>query len=194
MDRADAAGLKIARALYDFVNGEAIPGTGVDPAAFWSGFAALLKDLAPQCAALLARRDSLQTAIDAWHLEQRGKPFDQSVYLNFLRSIGYLVDEPADFSIATANVDPEIATIAGPQLVVPVTNARYALNAANARWGSLYDALYGTDAIPEDGGATRGGGLNKIRAARVVAKARTILDSAVPLAKGSHSDATVYAC
>jgi malate synthase len=194
MDRADAAGLKIARTLYDFVNSEAIPGTGVDPAAFWSGLAALLNDLAPQCAALLAKRDSMQTAIDAWHLEQLGKPFDQSVYLNFLRGIGYLVDEPADFSIATANVDPEIATIAGPQLVVPVTNARYALNAANARWGSLYDALYGTDAIPEDGGATRAGGFNKIRGARVVAKARTILDDAVPLAKGSHADATVYGC
>jgi malate synthase len=194
MDRADAAGLKIAHALYDFVNTEAIPGTGVDPSAFWSGFAALLEDLSPRCAALLAKRDTLQTTIDGWHLAQRGKPFDQTVYLNFLRGIGYLVDEPADFSIVTANVDPEIATIAGPQLVVPVTNARYALNAANARWGSLYDALYGTDAIPEDGGATRGGGLNKIRAARVVAKARTILDSAVPLAKGSHSDATLYAC
>jgi malate synthase len=135
-----------------------------------------LRTSAPRCAALLAKRDSLQTEIDAWHLEQRGKPFDQIRYLNFLREIGYLVDEPADFSVATANVDPEIATIAGPQLVVPVTNARYALNAANARWGSLYDALYGTDAIPEDGGATRGGGFNKIRGARVVAKARTILD------------------
>ena len=174
----------IARTLYDFVNAEAIPGTGVDQAAFWSGFAALIADLGPRCAALLTRRDQLQSAIDGWHLEQRGKPFNQAVYLSFLREIGYLVDEPADFAVATANVDPEIATIAGPQLVVPVTNARYALNAANARWGSLYDALYGTDAVPEDDGATRGGGFNKIRAARVVAKARAILDDAVPLAAG----------
>jgi malate synthase len=194
MHRVDAAGLKIARSLFDFVNAEAIPGTAVDAPSFWSGFAALLGDLGPRCAALLAKRDALQTAIDAWHTEQRGKPFEQTAYLSFLRGIGYLIDEPADFAIATANVDPEIATIAGPQLVVPVTNARYALNAANARWGSLYDALYGTDALPEDDGATRTGGFNKIRAARVIARARAILDDAVPLAAGSHADATGYAC
>jgi malate synthase len=194
MDWIDAAGLKIAPGLYEFVNAEALPGTGVDPAAFWSGFSALLRDLAPRCAVLLARRDSLQSAIDGWHIERRGKPFDQPAYLSFLREIGYLVEEPADFTIATANVDPEIATIAGPQLVVPVTNARYALNAANARWGSLYDALYGTDAIPEDDGATRGGGYNKIRGARVVAKVRAFLDDAVPLVRGSHADATGYMC
>jgi malate synthase len=194
MDRADAAGLKIARTLYDFVDSEAIPGTGVEPAAFWSGFAALLRELAPRCAALLAKRDELQAAIDAWHLEMRGKAFDQNAYLTFLRDIGYLVDEPGDFAVTTANVDPEIAVIAGPQLVVPVTNARYALNAANARWGSLYDALYGTDALPEDDGAKRGGGFNPVRAARVVAKARAILDDAVPLAQGRHADAKGYAC
>jgi malate synthase len=194
MDRVEAAGLMIANSLYGFVNSEAIPGTGVDPAAFWSGFAAMLAELGPRCAALLAKRDALQIAIDHWHREQRGKPLDQPEYLNFLRSIGYLVDEPPDFAVATTNVDPEIATIAGPQLVVPVTNARYALNAANARWGSLYDALYGTDALPEDDGATRGGGFNPVRAAKVVAKARAFLDDAVPLAAGSHADATGYAC
>jgi malate synthase len=194
MDRVDAAGLRIARSLFEFVNAEAIPGSGVEPAGFWSGFAALLNDLGPRCAELLAKRDALQKAIDAWHIEQRGKPFHQEVYLSFLRDIGYLVEDPADFAVATTNVDPEIATIAGPQLVVPVTNARYALNAANARWGSLYDALYGTDALPEDDGATRAGGFNKVRAARVVAKAREILDAAVPLAAGSHADASGYAC
>ena len=194
MDRVAAAGLKIARPLYEFVNDEAIPGTGVDPAAFWSGYAALLQKLAPRCAALLEARDSLQGRIDAWHRERRGKPWDQEAYTTFLRGIGYLVDEPAEVAVATANVDPEIARIAGPQLVVPVTNARYALNAANARWGSLYDALYGTDAIPEDGGATRSGGYNKLRGGRVVARARTFLDEAVPLAQGSHADATAYAC
>jgi malate synthase len=194
MHRVDATGLKVTQSLFDFVNTEAIPGTGTDPKAFWAGFAALLNDLAPQCATLLARRDSLQAAIDAWHKEKRGKPFDQGVYLSFLREIGYLADEPADFAVATTNVDPEIATIAGPQLVVPVTNARYALNAANARWGALYNALYGTDAIPEDNGATRSGGYNKIRGDRVVARARATLDDAVPLASGSHADATLYAC
>jgi malate synthase len=194
MDRTTVTGLKIARCLVDFIEQEAIPGTGVGVTAFWSGFAEILADLAPRCAALLAERARLQTEIDAWHIQRRGKPFAQSEYLGFLQSIGYLTGEPPDFAVDTANVDPEIATIAGPQLVVPVTNARYALNAANARWGSLYDALYGTDALPEDNGATRSGGFNELRAARVVTKARAILDDAVPLAQGSHADATGYAC
>ncbi len=193
MQRTNEAGLTIAQGLYDFVVNEAIPGTGVEPSAFWTGFAALLKDLAPRCQALLAKRDTIQTQIDAWHLGQRGKPFDQAAYLSFLRGVGYLTEEPATVAVAPEHVDPEIANIAGPQLVVPVTNARYALNAANARWGSLYDALYGTDAIPEDNGATRAGGFNKIRGALVVAKARTVLDQAVPLAQGSHAGATAYA-
>ena len=192
MDFQTAGGVQVARTLYDFVNDEAIPGTGVESAAFWEGFGALVRDLAPRNKALLEKRDELQRQIDAWHLERRGRPIDFAHYTDFLRGIGYLQAEPADFLIATENVDPEIATIAGPQLVVPVTNARYALNAANARWGSLYDALYGTDVIPEDGGATRGPGYNADRGARVIAKAREILDQAAPLAIGTHRDATGY--
>ena len=193
MDFVNAGGLQVARPLYDFVSAEAIPGTGIDAKAFWQGFGALIDDLAPRNKALLEKRDAMQRQIDAWHLGNRGKPIDPAAYQDFLRGIGYLQREPADFSIGTGNVDPEIASIAGPQLVVPVTNARYALNAANARWGSLYDALYGTDAIPEDGGATRSQGYNKLRGARVVAKARHFLDQAVPLAVGSHQEAIGYA-
>jgi malate synthase len=193
MDLVTAGGMQVARPLYDFVNTEAIPGTGVEPGAFWHGFGALIRDLSPRNRAVLDRRDALQRQIDAWHKAQRGKPLDRGAYTEFLRGIGYLEPEPADFSIGTENVDPEIAGIAGPQLVVPVTNARYALNAANARWGSLYDALYGTDALPEDGGATRGGGYNPVRGARVIARARQVLDQAAPLSIGSHRDATRYA-
>ncbi len=192
MDRVEAAELHVARELHEFIR-EALPGTGVQPEAFWSGLASLIRDLAPQNAALLARRDELQQQVDRWHLDHKGSDLDQHEYQEFLRAIGYLQPEPPQFQIGTTHVDPEIATIAGPQLVVPVSNARYALNAANARWGSLYDALYGTDALPETDGATRGRGFNPVRGAKVVAKAKEVLDQAAPLAAGSHADATGYA-
>ncbi|MDQ2803427.1 MAG: malate synthase G, partial [Pseudomonadota bacterium] len=193
MEVVEAGGLKVARVLFDFVNDEAIPGTGVEPARFWQGFADMIRTLAPRNRALLAKRDEMQRQIDEWHIAHRGQRPDAPAYQAFLREIGYLQPQPPDFTIGTTNVDPEIATIAGPQLVVPVTNARYALNAANARWGSLYDALYGTDVIPEDGGAERAASYNAVRGARVVAKAREILDQATPLASGSHAEATLYA-
>jgi malate synthase len=183
--------LKIDKALHDFVNLEAIPGSGVQPPDFWRGFAALVRSLAPRNAALLSRRDALQSKIDAWHRQNPGARFDPKKYQAFLREIGYLVAEEAPFCVGTANVDAEIAIIAGPQLVVPVSNARYALNAANARWGSLYDALYGTDAIPEDG-APRGGRYNPQRGAKVIAFVRDFLDEHFPLAHGSHKDAVSY--
>jgi malate synthase len=193
MDYVEQAGIRIATPLYDFVNREALPGTSISTEAFWTGFAGLLGDLAPRCKALLAKRGTIQQQVDSWHKANKGKPADAELYLSFLRGIGYLVEEPASVAVSTAKVDPEIATLAGPQLVVPVTNARYALNAANARWGSLYDALYGTDAISEDGGATRGRSYNQVRGAKVVAKAREILDGAAPLANGSHAAAAGYA-
>src|ERR1700722_13710116 len=192
MDYVEQAGIRIAKPLYEFVNTESLPGTSIGADAFWSGFAGLLADLAPRCKALLDKRDSIQQQIDTWHLSNKGKPADTAGYLTFLRGIGYLVGESTSVSVSTSKVDPEIATLAGPQLVVPVTNARYALNAANARWGSLYDALYGTDAIPEDGGAARGRGYNKVRGNKVVARAREILDGSAPLTRGSHADAAGY--
>src|ERR1700722_3863676 len=169
-------------------------GSGVQPQSFWDGFAALVRRLTPRNTALLLLRDELQSKIDTWHRQNPGAAFDHSRYKEYLREIGYLAAEQQPFAVDTAAGDTATAEAAGPQLVVPVTNARYALNAANARWGSLYDALYGTDALPEDNGATRGGGFNKIRAARVIAKARQVLDDAVPLAAGSHADAVGYAC
>lgn len=192
-DRIEAGALQVDKALYDFINDEALPGTGISPEVFWSGFDSLIAELAPRNRDLLAKRDELQATIDAWYQENRDKASDLPAYKAFLREIGYLVPEGGDFTVGTANVDPEISDIAGPQLVVPVTNARYSLNAANARWGSLYDALYGTDAISEEGGAERAGGYNEVRGAAVIAFARDFLDASAPLASGSHKDATLYA-
>jgi malate synthase len=190
--RTIAGGLSVATVLYDFVVNEALPGTGLDEAAFWDGFAGLLAEFAPRNAALLARRGALQEKIDAWHLAHKGEAHDAAAYQAFLREIGYLLPDPPAFAVETSNVDDEIALIAGPQLVVPVSNARYALNAANARWGSLYDALYGTDAISEADGATKGPGYNKLRGAKVVAWGRAFLDANFPLSTGSHAEAQAY--
>jgi malate synthase len=189
MARIGINGLQVDKVLADFVNDRALPGSGVAPDAFWSGFARLLADLAPRNRALLAKREDLQARIDTWHRAHRGGAHDHAAYKAFLTEIGYLLPEGPAFQIDTANVDPEIATIPGPQLVVPVTNARYALNAANARWGSLYDVLYGTDAMgcpPPKGGYERGHG------ARVVARARVFLDEAFPIAGTSHADVRRY--
>ncbi|PZP21261.1 malate synthase G [Pseudomonas kuykendallii] len=184
--------LQVAANLQRFVDDEVLPGSGIDSAAFWAGFDALVHDLAPKNRALLAERDRLQRELDTWHKANPGPVRDLPAYRSFLESIGYLLPQPASVSARTANVDREIAEQAGPQLVVPVMNARYALNAANARWGSLYDALYGTDAISEDGGASKGPGYNEVRGAKVIAFARAFLDQAAPLAKGSHADAQRY--
>jgi malate synthase len=188
-ERVARAELQVAAELAAFLEKEALPGTGIAPADFWQGFSDLVHELGPKNAGLLRRRDELQAKIDAWHLERRGRPHDHEAYKAFLAEIGYLVPEGGDFSIKTANVDPEIATVPGPQLVVPITNARYALNAANARWGSLYDGLYGTDAM---GPPPRAGGYDRGRGARVVARSRVFLDEAFPLVGTSHADAKRY--
>ncbi|MCQ4364619.1 malate synthase G [Mycobacterium gordonae] len=189
-DRVTEGNLRVARVLYDFVNNEALPGTGIDPDSFWAGVDKVVTDLTPRNQELLATRDELQAQIDKWHKQRVIAPVDQEAYREFLTEIGYLQPEPDDFTITTSGVDDEITTTAGPQLVVPVLNARFALNAANARWGSLYDALYGTDVISEDDGAEKGSGYNKVRGDKVIAYARKFLDGAVPLASGSWVDAT----
>ncbi len=184
--------LQVATPLYQFINEQVLPGTGLDSAQFWAGFDAIVADLAPKNIALLAERDRLQTELDAWHQAHPGPIADMPAYRAFLEKIGYLVPPPQGTQATTANVDAELAQQAGPQLVVPILNARYALNAANARWGSLYDALYGTDAISEADGAEKAGGYNPVRGAKVIAFARQFLDNAAPLAEGSHADATGY--
>lgn len=189
-DRVSAGNLRVARVLYDFVNDEALPGTDIDPDSFWAGVDKVVTDLTPRNQELLRRRDELQAQIDKWHRQRVIEPLDIDAYRAFLIEIGYLLPEPEDFTITTSGVDDEITTTAGPQLVVPVLNARFALNAANARWGSLYDALYGTDVIPETDGAEKGSSYNKVRGDKVIAYARNFLDQAVPLESGSWADAT----
>ncbi|MFE4523535.1 malate synthase G [Cytobacillus firmus] len=182
--------LQVAKELYEFINSEALPGSFVDQEQFWSGLEALINDLTPKNKALLAKRDEIQHKLNTWHRENQN--FDFNSYKSFLEEIGYLEPKAEDFKITTENVDEEVAVKAGPQLVVPVNNGRYAINAANARWGSLYDALYGTDAISEENGANRDGGYNPVRGEKVIAFARDVLDQTVPLSSGSHKDAVQY--
>ncbi len=191
-DRTTLHGLQVATTLQRFIDEQVLPGTGIDSAAFWKGFGAIVTDLAPRNIALLAERERLQTELDTWHKANPGPIKDMLAYRTFLERIGYLVPQPAEVKATTTNVDDELALQAGPQLVVPILNARYALNAANARWGSLYDALYGTDAIPETDGCEKGRGYNAKRGAKVIAFARRVLDESTPLAQGSHADATAY--
>jgi malate synthase len=191
-ERIAAGRLQVAAVLHRFIEEQVLPGTGLEREAFWRGFDALAHEMAPKNAALLAERDRLQTELDAWHRANPGPIGDMPAYRAFLTRIGYLVEPTGPVQCRTANVDDELARQAGPQLVVPITNARYALNAANARWGSLYDALYGTDVIAESGGAEKGRGYNPVRGQKVIEYARGVLDQAAPLAAGSHRDATAY--
>ncbi len=190
--RITIGGLQVSSELADFINQEALPKVGIDEKTFWQSFEEIINKFGPVNKALLKKRDDIQEKIDAWHVAHKEQGNDAKSYKAFLDEIGYLVDEGDDFTITTENVDTEIALQAGPQLVVPVKNARFALNAANARWGSLYDALYGTDAISEDDGAERAGGYNPVRGEKVIAFAKNFLDQAVPLKQGSHRDATLY--
>ncbi|MHC8303064.1 malate synthase G [Pseudomonas sp. ZS1P83] len=191
-EHVQVGGLQVAKVLFDFVNNEAIPGTGLTADKFWAGADKVIHDLAPKNKALLAKRGDIQARIDGWHQSRAGQPHDAVAYKAFLQDIGYLLPEAADFQATTQNVDDEIARMAGPQLVVPVMNARFAINASNARWGSLYDALYGTDAISEADGADKGKGYNKVRGDKVIAFARAFLDEAAPLAAGTHVDSIGY--
>jgi malate synthase len=191
-DRVQVGGLAVAASLHRFVEEEALPGSGVESEVFWQGADALVHDLTPRNRELLARREELQGRIDEWHREHPGVP-DADAYQSFLREIGYLLDEPGDVSVTTSDVDDEVARIAGPQLVVPLLNARFAANAVNARWGSLYDALYGTDVVPREGDLAPGEGYNKVRGDEVIARGRAFLDEHFPLAGASHADATAYA-
>ena len=188
--RVTKSGLAVDTTLATFIETQALPGTGILPARFWSGLAAAVDAIGPRIRDALARRHALQTAIDGWHRARMGQAHDAGAYHAFLTEIGYLVPEDPDFAIETTGTDPEIACLPGPQLVVPVTNARYALNAANARWGSLYDALYGTDAL---GDLPSGAAYEPARGSRVIAWGRAFLDDSVPLAEGSHADAPRYA-
>src|SRR5437762_4887068 len=190
--RVEVGGLRIDEQLYRLVREEIVPGTGVKVDGFWKSLGAIVRDLGPKNRALLAKRDRLQKQIDQWHLARSGQPFNRADYTAFLREIGYLVPEGKKFKITTANVDAEIASIAGAQLVVPLDNARYALNAANARWGSLYDALYGTNVIPEEAGAEKGEAYNPRRGAKVIAYTEEFLDKVVALKRGSYADVSRF--
>lgn len=192
IDYIDIKNLKVARPLFDLVKNDISPGTGIKPEDAWLAFATIIDDLGSENRALLSRRDELQARIDAWHLEHKHKKINCAAYKSYLLEIGYLQEEAEDFSITTENIDDEISITAGPQLVVPVSNARYAINAANARWGSLFDALYGTDVIPQDNGAHIGGKFNPVRGAKVISYAKEFLDQAVPLENGSYVDAIAY--
>ena len=188
-NRVERAGLMVDQTLLSFIEDAALPGTGIEATAFWAGLSDIAHELGPKNAKLLSKREDLQAKIDAWHIKRRNQVHDHEAYKAFLSEIGYLLPEGGDFEIETANVDPEIATVPGPQLVVPVTNARYALNAANARWGSLYDGFYGTDAM---GTSPAPGGYDKGRGARVVARARVFLDEAFPLEGTSHALSLIH--
>ncbi len=190
--RTQTGGLQIANIIKELVETQIAPGTGISPETFWSQLEQIVADLGPKNRALLAKREDLQQQIDRWHQQHAGQALDAAAYKAFLMEIGYLLPEVADFSIETENVDPEIAEMAGPQLVVPINNARYALNATNARWGSLYDALYGTDAIEQSGDLAITAGYNPVRGAKVIELARALLDESAPLANGSHKLSTGY--